>query len=73
MRLKYGTKCLENLLLLINTQQYSLFQIATCCLWRQTPPSKDVFHPVSYTVDHSLSSMKANFKVHRLHMQIMRS
>ena len=45
--------------LLINTQHYSLFKIAVCLLWRQTPLIKDVFHPASYTVDHSLSGVHA--------------
>ena len=27
------------------TQHYSLFQIATCLLWRQMALIKDVFHP----------------------------
>ena len=29
-------------------------------LWRQTPLIKDVFHPASYTVDHSLSGVQAH-------------
>ena len=29
-----------------------------CRLWRETPLIKDVFHPVSYTVDCSLSSVQ---------------
>ena len=33
----------------------SLFQITICLLWRQTPLIKDVFHPASYTINHSLS------------------
>ena len=44
------TKGLENLLLLINTQYYSLFEIAICHLWRQTLLIKDVFHPATYRV-----------------------
>ena len=47
--------------LLINTQHYSLSQIAICLLWRQTPLIKDVFHPASYTVDHLLSGLRAKF------------
>ena len=49
------------LCVLISTQHYSLFQIAICLLWRQTPLIKDVFHPASYTVDHSLSGVQAKF------------
>ena len=54
-----GTKRLENLPLLINTQHHSFFQIAICRLWRQMPFIKDVFHPTSYTVDHSLSGQSS--------------
>ena len=28
-------------------------------IWRQMPLIKDVFHPASYTVDHSLSGIQA--------------
>jgi len=42
-----------------------------CRLWRETPLIKDVFHPVSYTVDCSLSSVQAKFNVCRLRMQIL--
>ena len=55
-----GTKRLENLPLLINTQHYSLFQIT---IWMQTTLIKDVYHPASYTVmtvDHSLSGVTAS-------------
>ena len=55
-----GTKRLENLPLLINTQHYSLFQIT---IWMQTMLIKDVYHPASYTVmtvDHSLSGVTAS-------------
>ena len=53
-------KSLKNLLLLINAQHYSLFQITICHLWRQTMLIKDIFHPASYTVmtvDHSTSGI----------------
>ena len=49
------------LLLLINTQHCSLFQITFCRLWRQMPLIKDVCHPASYTVDHLLSGVQAKF------------
>ena len=39
-----------------------LFQIAICCLWRQTLLIKAVFHPASYTVDCSLSGILAKLK-----------
>ena len=58
----FRTKSLENLPLLINTQHYSLFQIAICHLWRQMTLIKEVFHSASYTVitvDHSLSGITA--------------
>ena len=67
-----GTKRLKNPPLLINTQHYSLFQIAISSL---SSLIKAVFHPASYTcaVDRSLSGAQAKLKVRRLHMQITQS
>ena len=48
------------LLLLIDTKDWSLFQIGICLLWRQTPLIKDVLHPASYTVDHLLSGVQTH-------------
>ena len=57
------TKWLKSLLLLINTQHYSLFQIAICHQWRQRTLT---FHPASYTVmtvDNSLWGIYTAWKL----------
>ena len=55
------------------TALLTLFQIAICCLWRQTTLIKDVFHSVIYTMNRSLSGKQAKFEVCILHMQIAQS
>ena len=55
------------------TALLTLFQIAICCLWRQTTLIKDVFHSVIYTINRSLSGKQAKFEVCILHMQIAQS
>ena len=59
-----GMKRLENTPLLINTQHYTLFQIAISRLLR---PYQDCLPSVSYTcaVDRSLSGIQAKLKVCR--------
>ena len=44
----------------MNTYNCTTVQLYNCI--------KDVFHPVSYTVDHSLSGLQAKFEVCRLCM-----